>query len=137
MATAPALPSLSEEDRLLRVWTPVILRTVLFTAVVVLIIGLIESTIASPGYYTTRFHQLQQGVGSRSPEDLAQLIRDAFAGNGHGTMTIGLMVLTLVPIGRVAFTFFLFLKERDYPYVAMTAYVLAALIFGAALGRIG
>jgi uncharacterized membrane protein len=43
-------------------------------------------------------------------------------------VTIGLLVLTLVPLGRVAFTFILFVKERKRIFALATAYVLAALI---------
>ncbi len=58
-------------------------------------------------------------------------------GQPHAVMIIGLYVLTLVPLARVAFTLVLFLKERDFIYVAATAYVLAALIMGVMLGRVG
>ena len=51
-------------------------------------------------------------------------------GNPHAVLTIGLFELTLVPLARVAFCFILFIKERDYTYVAFTAYVLAGLIVG-------
>jgi len=37
----------------------------------------------------------------------------------------------------VAFTFFLFLRERELVFVAATAYVLLGLIAGVVLGRIG
>jgi uncharacterized membrane protein len=137
MATAPDIQLSREEDRVLRAWTPVILRSALFSAAVLLLIGLIESIVASPGHYSARFHQLQRGINLRSPEDFLPLLGDALAGGGRATATIGLMVLTLVPIGRVAFSLFFFLRQKDYPYVAITAYVLAALILGAALGRIG
>jgi uncharacterized membrane protein len=137
MATARDIQLIREEDRVLRAWTPVILRSALLSAVVLLVIGLIESIVASPGHYSARFHELQRGVNLRSPEDFRLLVGDALAGNGRAIATIGLMMLTLVPIGRVAFTLFFFLREKDYAYVAMTAYVLAALIIGAALGRIG
>lgn len=138
MATAPdARAALHDEDRVLRVWTPVILRTALAAAAILLLIGLVESTIASPGHYAARFHELQFGINLRSPESLLPLVEDALSGNGRAIMTIGLMVLTMVPIGRVAFAFFFFFRQRDFPYVVMTAYVLAALILGAALGRIG
>ena len=42
-----------------------------------------------------------------------------------------------MPLARVAFMLVLFLKERDFIYVAATAYVLAALIMGVMLGRVG
>jgi uncharacterized membrane protein len=40
-------------------------------------------------------------------------------------MTIGLLILTPVPLGRVAFTFSLFVKERDQIFALATASVLA------------
>ena len=52
-------------------------------------------------------------------------------------LTIGLFELTLVPLARVAFCFILFIKERDYTYVALTAYVLAGLIVGVLVGSVG
>jgi uncharacterized membrane protein len=58
-------------------------------------------------------------------------------GDPHAVMTVGLYVLTLVPLARVAFTFVLFLKQRDWVYVAATAYVLAGLVVGVILGRVG
>ena len=46
-------------------------------------------------------------------------------------------MLTLVPLARVAFCFILFIRERDYTYVALTAYVLAGLIVGVLVGSVG
>ena len=132
MATESELQSIQDEEtRLLRVWTPVILRAVLIAAVTVLIIGLLESTFGSPGHFATRFHELQRGINLRQPKDFALLVGDAIGGDGHSIMTLGLMLLTMVPIARVTFTLLVFLREKDYPYVAMTGYVLAALILGA------
>ena len=59
------------------------------------------------------------------------------AGNPHAVLTVGLFVLTLVPLARVAFCFILFIRERDYTYVALTAYVLAGLIVGVLVGSVG
>jgi uncharacterized membrane protein len=138
MATAPQPETVrGEEDRLLRVWTPRILRSVLIAAVILLVAGLIRSTIGAPGHFVTRFHELQRGIRLRQPKDFGPLVAEAIDGNGRDIMTLGLMILTLVPIARVTFTLLVFLKEKDYPYVAMTAYVLTMLILGAALGKIG
>jgi uncharacterized membrane protein len=52
-------------------------------------------------------------------------------------LMLGLFVLTLVPLARVVFCFLLFIKERDYTYVAFTAYVLAGLIVGVLVGGAG
>jgi uncharacterized membrane protein len=127
----------ADEERILRVWTPIILRTILVAAIVVLVGGLFSMAWQSPGYYVAHFRRLQNGGPYEQREAWSDLAISAFHGNPHGIMTIGLMVLTLVPLARVGFCFLLFLKERDYTYVLLTAYVLAGLIFGVVLGRVG
>jgi uncharacterized membrane protein len=126
-----------DEDRILRDWTPVILRTILIVAAVVLIGGMLATAAQSPGYYVGRFRAVQNGTAIHARQNWSVLWSDAVHGDPHAIMTFGLVILTLVPLGRVAFTFFLFLKERDHVFVAATAYVLAGLIVGVMLGRIG
>jgi len=129
--------SIQDEDRILRTWTPLILRTILIVATVVLIAGMVSMAAQSPGYYVSRFRAAQAGTAVHAHLDWSQLALDAIGGNPHAIMTLGLLVLTLVPLGRVAFTFFLFLKQHDRIFVIATAYVLTALVFGVLLGRIG
>lgn len=128
---------LSDENRILREWTPVILRTVLIVAAVVLVSGLIVMTYRSPGFFVNRYREVQNGINLQDKEALSSLVVNATHGDSHAILTIGLVVLTLVPLGRVAFTFFLFLRERDRVFVLATAYVLTGLIVGVLLGRIG
>ena len=125
-----------EEDRILRVWTPFLLRTILIAAMFILVAGLILTYTIAPDYYVDRYHAVQQGhlIGKEKIGDLFDRIRE---GNPHAVLTIGLFVLTLVPLARVAFCFILFIKERDYTYVALTAYVLAGLIVGVLVGSVG
>ena len=128
---------LDEENRIMRVWTPLILRSILIAAMSVLAIGLAALAIRVPGYYVQRFHQVQSGSPLDAQESLSQLIHDGLHGNPHDIMTIGLILLTLVPLVRVAFTFVLFVKEGDHIFTAATAYVLVALSIGILLGRVG
>src|SRR5208283_2657028 len=107
-----------EEDRILREWTPILLRSILIAAMIFLVSGLILDYTFSPDYYVHRYHEVQKGL----------LLGRIRAGNPHAVLTVGLFVLTLVPLARVAFCFILFICERDYTYVALTAYVLAGLI---------
>jgi uncharacterized membrane protein len=127
----------SEEDRLLRTWTPVILRTILIASALILIAGLLMAALQSPNYFVDQFHSVQGGRALHARESLSALWSGALRGSPHAIMTLGLIVLTLVPLGRVAFCFLLFAKEKDGAYVAFTAYVLAGLIAGVMLGRIG
>ena len=130
-----AMPK-QEEDRILRVWTPILLRSILITAMIVLVAGLILTYTFAPDYYVDRYNAVAQGhlIGKENFGLLAERIRQ---GNPHAVLTIGLFVLTLVPLARVAFCFILFIKERDYTYVALTAYVLAGLIVGVLAGSAG
>ncbi len=101
-----------------------------------MVAGIALSMAFAPDYYIHRFQAIQHGqLYGRS--DFAQLVDGMREGQPHSVLIIGLYVLTLVPLARVAFTFVLFIKERDFVYVAATAYVLAALIFGVVLGRVG
>lgn len=128
---------IDEEDRILRVWTPLILRTILFASVIILVAGIIAMATAAPGYYVQRFHAAQIASLRHQPPSWSATVQQAIHGNPHSLMTLGLLVLTLVPLGRVAFTFFLFAKEGDRVFTLATAYVLAGLIAGVLLGRIG
>ena len=125
-----------EEDRILRVWTPILLRTILIAAMIILVGGLVLDYTFAPDYYVERYHAVQQGhlIGKEKFGLLFDRIRQ---GNPHAALTLGLFVLTLVPLARVAFCFILFIRERDYTYVALTAYVLAGLIVGMLVGSVG
>ena len=125
-----------EEDRILRVWTPILLRTILIAAMIILVGGLVLDYTFAPDYYVERYHAVQQGhlLGK---EKFALLFGRIRQGNPHAVLTLGLFVLTLVPLARVAFCFILFIRERDYTYVALTAYVLAGLIVGVLVGSVG
>lgn len=131
--------TLSEETRILREWTPMILRTILIVATLTLVTGMGVMMALEPGYYVKRYHAVQQSsaFSFRRHLSFSQLAHQAASGNPHAIMTFGLVVLTLVPLGRVAFTFLLFLKERDMVFVVATGYVLSGLILGVVLGRIG
>lgn len=126
-----------EEERILRVWTPLILRTILVTATLILIGGLVTMGLQNPGYFVTHFHQVQKHGIHAERAGFSRLWTYATRGDPHAILTIGLMVLTLVPLGRVAFCFLLFAKQRDKTYVVLTAYVLTGLIVGVVLGRVG
>jgi uncharacterized membrane protein len=125
-----------EEDRILREWTPILLRSILIAAMILLVAGLILDYTFAPDYFVDRYHAVQQGrlIGKEKFGLLFDRIRE---GNPHAVLTIGLFTLTLVPLARVAFCFILFIKERDYTYVALTAYVLAGLIVGVLVGSVG
>ncbi|MGH7947997.1 MAG: DUF1634 domain-containing protein [Candidatus Binataceae bacterium] len=129
------MPALNE-DRLLRVWTPFLLRTILIASVAILIGGMVAMATTTPDYYVNRFHAVQRG-NLHGAEPFTVMLRGALAGEPYGVATLGLFALTLVPLARVAFCFLLFVAARDWMYVLFTAYVLIGLVVGVALGRVG
>lgn len=136
MTTTDIATVSAEEDRILRTWTPIILRAILIVSAIIMVVGIAQAITLAPDFYLRRFHAIQHGQ-LHVREGFAQLIEGMRQGDPHAVMTIGLYVLTLVPLVRVAFTFVLFVKEKDFIFVAATAYVLAGLVLGVILGRVG
>jgi len=127
----------SREDRLLRVWTPRILRGVLGASVAFLVAGLLVIAFTDPASYVARYHALQSGYGAVREVGLSELVHGAAHGEGTALLVAGLLLLTLVPIGRVAFTFVVFVVERDWVFAGITGLVLTLLGVGVLLGRMG
>src|SRR6185437_12677401 len=65
---------------------------------------------------------------------IAGIIRAAFSGDATGIVQLGLLLLILTPIVRVAFTLVAFVLQRDGTYIVVTAIVLALLLFGLVFG---
>ncbi len=125
-----------DEDRILRIWTPIILRVSVLASAVLLLFGLIEMALVAPASYVERFHEIQSRGRLVIQLDWGGLARLVLEGQPRAIMTVGLLVLTLVPLARVGFTFVLFLKEKDWPFTALTATVLLLLVVGVLLGRV-
>jgi uncharacterized membrane protein len=57
-------------------------------------------------------------------------VKAAWELRGRGLIQLGLLLLIATPVARVVFTFFAFLRQRDYPYVAVTLIVMTVLLYG-------
>jgi uncharacterized membrane protein len=71
-------------------------------------------------------------VFAGEPEQLRTIpgiFREALAFHGRGLIQLGLLVLIATPVGRVTFSFFAFLYERDWTYVLVTVVVLGLLAY--------
>ena len=58
-------------------------------------------------------------------------------GSGRMIIIAGLLVLIATPVARVVFSIFIFMREGDRLYVAITSAVLLILLFGFAVGATG
>ena len=61
--------------------------------------------------------------------DLRAIVTDAMALRSRELIQAGLLILIATPVMRVAFSVFVFLRQRDRLYIAITLFVLAILIY--------
>jgi uncharacterized membrane protein len=67
------------------------------------------------------------------PADLRQVpgvVNDVLALRGRGIIQLGILLLILTPVVRVAFSVFAFWQQRDRLYITVTLIVLVILIHG-------
>jgi len=124
-------------DGVLYVWTPRILRTALACGAALLVAGLCVMGATDPGSYVAEYRALQNGGPAAHAIHVGQLLHQVAHGRGRALLVAGLLVLTLVPIGRVAFTVVVFALEHDWVFAGLTSLVLALLCVGVLLGQIG
>ena len=64
------------------------------------------------------------------PSSPVAVLAGAVAGKPYAVIGLGVLLLIATPVVRVALSVFFFLEQRDWLYVAVTAIVLAVLLFG-------
>ena len=64
------------------------------------------------------------------------VLKEALRLDSKGIIQAGVLLLLATPIARVALSIFIFLKERDYVYVAVTLIVLFVLLYSLLGGKI-
>ena len=93
--------------------------------------------VAGAAIYLVRhgFQPASYRVFRGEPSDLREwhgIIREAMHARGRGIMQLGLLVLLLTPVARVVFAAFAFAMERDWFYVAVSAFVFLVLLYSMA-----
>ncbi len=98
---------------------------------------IVAATVAVIGgvLYLARYGSTvaQYHVFHGEPDELRSVravLRDAFHLRSKSVVQLGLLILIATPIARVALSLFAFVRQRDRTYVAITAIVLALLIYG-------
>lgn len=118
-------------DRKVEVAISVLLRSgVLLAAAVVFCGGVLH--LVHNGDAPAEYH-----VFHGEPRDLRDpglVIRSAFSGRADAIIQLGLLVLILTPVARVAFSVVAFALERDGMYALMTLIVLAVLLYSLLAG---
>lgn len=99
---------------------------VLAAALVVVVGGAL--LLANHGHARADFSVFR---GESSPlRSVGAIVRAALTGDSRAIVQLGLVFLIATPVARVAFTLIAFAIQRDRLYVALTATVLALLLYG-------
>ena len=83
---------------------------------------LIQARHEIPAYHV--FHQVPERY-----ENVFRILTAARTGDCQAVIQLGLLLLIATPVARVAFSVFMFARERDRTYVVVTLAVLAILLF--------
>jgi uncharacterized membrane protein len=121
-----------------------LLRIGVWTSITVIFVGLVMLVVTdtsaithshSGGLESILHDQLegQPGVISSYGEEATSVAH----GQAFGVIMLGLLILLVTPVLRVAVSIAAFLIERDRLYAVITAVVLALLMVGIFLGRAG
>lgn len=104
---------------------------VLIAAVVVLVGGtlLLVQHGGTPVAFSA-FHGEPDGLRS-----IGGIVKGVMSMQSESLVQLGLLLLIATPVARVAFTFVAFVLQRDRTYVAITALVLALLLYGLVFGH--
>jgi uncharacterized membrane protein len=114
-------------DRRMQLAIGVLLRVGVLVAAAIVVAGLVVwlAGAARADALFGVFHGVAPGLTG-----IAGIVRDAARLRGAAIIQVGLVVLILTPVARVALSAVAFALERDRLYVALTLVVLAILLFG-------
>ncbi len=104
-----------------------LLRAGVLLAAAIVVAGMIGYLVTSQSTHVG--YGVFVGVGP-ALSSLYAVARSALHLHAAAVMQLGLIVLILTPVARVALSAVAFARERDRLYVALTLVVLAILLFG-------
>jgi uncharacterized membrane protein len=130
--TPEELARLEEKVRQTEIAISWVLRIGVVLSVIIVTIGLVVTFIHHPGYAKITggisYHELTQPT-SPFPRTFGGIVKYLTKqGEGRGIVELGLIVLLLTPILRVATGVISFLYEQDPPMAIVTSFVLFVLI---------
>jgi uncharacterized membrane protein len=114
-----------------------VLRAGVLLSAAVILVGILAFAVRqNTGYARVLPHHLQEiltfhqtGGPGYFPTSLSAVLAGAMLGKPYAIIELGMLLLILTPVVRVALSVFFFLAERDWLYVGITLFVLAVLVF--------
>jgi uncharacterized membrane protein len=113
------------------------LRVGVITSIVIITAGMVVSFVHHPDYFRDRADlQRLTAPGAAFPHTLCDVIAGVEDMRGQAIVAVGLLVLLITPVVRVAISVLAFLFERDHAFTIITIIVLALLLLSFVLGRV-
>ncbi len=114
-----------------------LLRMGVALSLFLVVAGLLLMFIHHPSYvYSMMDLQRLTSPGAAFPNTMREVIQGLLAGQGQAVVAVGLLVLIVTPIMRVAVSIAGFALQRDRAFVLITSVVLAFLIISFFLGKV-
>jgi uncharacterized membrane protein len=113
----------------MEIWISYVLRIGVLVAGAIILVGLALFVIEGPsGTEPTSLHQVL--AGGALTVHLGGIARGVASFDPIAIIQLGVLALVLTPLMRVAMTVILFVAQREWVFVAITATVLAILVLG-------
>jgi uncharacterized membrane protein len=114
-----------------------LLRVGVVTSLSFVVIGLLLMFIHHPSYLVSVMDlQRLTSPGAAFPHTLREVANGLLVGRGQAIVAVGLLILIVTPITRVAVSIIAFALQRDRAFVLITSAVLTILIVSFVLGKI-
>jgi uncharacterized membrane protein len=113
-------PVPQDPERDIAVVSSFVLRAGVIVSALLTLGGLVAGLRGRISLHQVRHHALALSVPT--------IVRQAVHGQGFALMEAGLLVLVITPVLRVAVSLVLFGRHRDWPFMALTAAVLALVV---------
>ncbi len=129
---------MEEKIRRVELAISLVLRVGVLSSVAVIAVGLGLMFAHHSAYLPIRGHFSYRELTStttRFPHSFASLGRSIARGEGQGIVLLGVLILILTPVLRVAVGVISFLYEEDLPMAAVTLYVFVVLVGSFFLAR--
>ena len=113
------------------------LRAGVFLSAAVILVGILSFAVRqNTGYARVQPNHLRDILTFHKtsgpgffPTTLPAVLQGAIAGKPYAIIGLGMILLILTPVVRVALSVLFFLSQRDWLYVGITLFVLAVLTF--------
>lgn len=115
----------------------IILRWGVFLCAIIIAFGWLMSFLQGHGLDSV--HQAMTGQESlvvSVPRSVTEFWKGLAAFDSQAYIALGLMLLILLPVSRVAAAAVIFFHEKDYPFVLMSLIVFCVLVLSLALGKV-